>query len=98
MNIAGILVHAYPDTQDKVRATLGAMGGVELHHETDDGRFIITVEDTDNVSCDDTIVALDGAPGIASTTLAYHSFEPDLTPANSELAAVPASQFEETDT
>lgn len=77
MNIAGVLVHAYPGEQARVRAGLSAFAGVELHHETGDGRFIITVTDTRDEHCDDTMLAIERTPGIASATLAYHSFEPE---------------------
>lgn len=75
MNIAGVLVHAYPGKHTTVRATLEELPGVELHHETPDGRFIVTVEDEADVSCDTTIMNLQRMPGIAAATLAYHNFE-----------------------
>ncbi len=77
MNIAGVLIHAYPGKQGAVRATLETLAGVELHHETPDGRFIVTVEDEADTSCDTTIMQLQRMPGIAAATLAYHNFEPD---------------------
>ena len=77
MNIAGVLVHAYPGQSDTARAALADFTGIEVHHETDDERFIITITDTADACCDDTIMALQNAPGIASATLTYHSFEPE---------------------
>lgn len=91
MNIAGVLVHAYPGEQDRARTSLAALAGVELHHETDDGRFIVTVEDQPDTPCGDTIMELQSAPGIASAALAYHSFEPDEPTPLSPLAGVSAS-------
>ncbi len=76
MNIAGVLVHAYPGEQDTVRAALETMEGVEVHHETDDGRFVVTVEDSGDTLADDTILALNRVPGVVSAALAYHNFEP----------------------
>ncbi len=83
MNIAGVLVHAYPGKQTRVRAALKELPGVELHHETPDGRFIVTVEDAADISCDTTIMDLQRMPGIAAATLAYHNFEPAPTPVSS---------------
>lgn len=77
MNIAGVLIHAYPGQSDTTRTALADFAGVEVHHETDDGRFIVTITDTSDEYCDDTIMALQNAPGIASATLTYHSFEPE---------------------
>jgi nitrate reductase NapD len=93
MNIAGVLIHAYPGEQERARAALLAIDGVEVHHETGDGRFIVTVEDGENTSCDDTVLALQNTPGIASAALVYHSFESeDINPNTSaELAVAPAS-------
>ncbi|VAW17778.1 hypothetical protein MNBD_ALPHA09-333 [hydrothermal vent metagenome] len=93
MNIAGILVNANPGEQDTVRTALSAMEGVELHHETDDGRFIITVEDTEASSCDRTVLTLHNAAGVASAALAFHSFETEDTNASVELAPSSASRF-----
>ena len=93
MNIAGILVSAYPGEQDTARAALKAMEGVEMHHETDDGRFIVTVEDTESSRCDDTVLALHNTKGVASAALAYHSFEPQDINASVELAPASASRF-----
>ncbi|GBE43727.1 MAG TPA: nitrate reductase [Rhizobiales bacterium] len=77
MTIAGILIHAYPGHAETVRAMLVETQGVELHHETGDGRFIITVEDAGDTRCDDTVLALQRIPGVASASLAYHNFEPE---------------------
>ena len=93
MNIAGILVHAYPGERDTVRIALRALDGVEVHHETDDGRFIVTVVDTESTRCDDTVLALHHTPGVATAALAYHSFEPEETNASVALAASSASRF-----
>ena len=93
MNIAGILVHAYPGESDTVRGALQALEGVEVHHETEDGRFIITVVDTKDSRCDDTVLTLHHTPGVATAALAYHSFEPEDTNASVALAAQSASRF-----
>ncbi len=91
MNIAGVLIHAYPGATETARAALQTLEGVELHHETPDGRFIVTVEDGENACCDDTILALANTPGVASAALVYHSFESENLNASAELAATPAS-------
>ncbi len=93
MNIAGVLVHAFPGKRETARAALRALDGVEVHHETDDGRFIVTVEDGENSCCDDTVLALHNTPGVASAALVYHSFEAEDIDASAEPAAAPASRI-----
>ena len=88
MNIAGILIHAYPGHSDSVRAELEVIDGVELHHEAGDGRFIITVEDTNDTGAADTVLALQRMAGVASASLAYHSFEPE----NANTSATPGQR------
>ena len=91
MAIAGVLIHAYPHCQDAVRSALAELGGVEIHRATQDGRFIVTVEDTRTARLDDTLLALHRIEGVASAALAYHSFESDEENIDAELAAMPAS-------
>lgn len=77
MNIAGVLILAYPGQNDKAREALLTLEGVEVHHETDDGRFIVTVEDGEDSSCDKIVLDLHNTPGVASAALVYHNFEPE---------------------
>lgn len=91
MSIAGVLIHAYPGSTNAVRSALEGLNGVEIHRETDDGRYIVTVEDTETTRLDDTILALQQLSGVASVALAYHSFEPEEANSSAELAAKPAS-------
>jgi nitrate reductase NapD len=95
VNIAGVLVHAYPGKTESVKAELQALEGVELHHVTDDGRFIVTVEDAGDTLCDDTIVALEKLPGIASAALTYHYSEPEESNLSARLADVSAGPSKE---
>jgi periplasmic nitrate reductase NapD len=90
MNIAGILIHSYPGQASAVRAALAAIDGLEVHHETEDGRFIVTVEDAGEMRAGDTVVALYAIPSVASAALAYHSFEPDDPDSGAGPAALPA--------
>ena len=49
--------------------------GVEIHAKSDDGRFVIVVEDTGERRASETIMALHQIPGVVSLTLTYHHFE-----------------------
>ncbi|MFV0336464.1 MAG: chaperone NapD [Tropicimonas sp.] len=84
MNICGCLVHSMPARADSVRDALSAMGGVEVHAQTEDGRFVVVVEDTGEARASDIIMEMHQIPGVVSLTLTYHHFEDlggeDITP------------------
>lgn len=75
MNINGILVHANPDKTEDVERRLEALIGVEVHERTDDGRFVITVEDVDGVDPGDTILEIHRMEGVLSAVLVFHHME-----------------------
>ncbi len=77
MNICGILVHARPGYAAAVRSRMDAMPGVEVHGETAEGRFVVTVEDLPGVDVGETVLALHRLPGVLTAALVYHHFEPD---------------------
>jgi nitrate reductase NapD len=77
VNIAGVLVHAKIDELDSVRDDLAGLPGVELHQTIDGGRLIVTVEDVQDHSAADTILAVHRIPGVIAAALVYHHFEPD---------------------
>lgn len=71
-NICGVLVHARPGRVDEAAAALSALPGVEVHQRSDDGRLVITVEDTDGRPAALTLASLPETSGVASTALIYH--------------------------
>ncbi|MEP2531555.1 chaperone NapD [Shimia sp.] len=74
LNICGCLVHAMPETIEKVVAAINAMDGAEVHaHE--EGRIVVTVEDTDDKRASDQIMDMHQIPGVITVTLTYHHFE-----------------------
>lgn len=75
LNICGCLVHVMPNKTDDVLLAIESMDGCETHaHE--DGRLVVTTEDTDDKSASDLIMDLHQIPGILTVTLSYHHFEP----------------------
>ncbi|WP_435230507.1 chaperone NapD [Pseudopelagicola sp. nBUS_20] len=75
LNICGCLVHAMPDTIEKVAKNIQAMDGADVHaHEG--GRIVVTVEDTENKRASDQIMDMHHIPGVLTVTLTYHHFEP----------------------
>ena len=74
MNICGCLVHTMPDMTDQVMSAIDATEGGEVHaHE--DGRIVVTVEDTSDMRASDQIMEMHQIPGVLTITLTYHHFE-----------------------
>jgi nitrate reductase NapD len=71
MDISSAVVHAMPCSRDEVRAQLEALPGVEIHAETPDGRFIVTVEDTPGGSAADAVMRLHSMRGVLAATMVY---------------------------
>ncbi len=78
MNISGVLVMSRPERLPSVRAALDEMAGIEVHAATEDGRIIITTDDTD-VAADDQhpLISIQNIPGVLSASLVYHHAEPN---------------------
>src|SRR5262245_20349938 len=79
MNISSAIVYSNPHQADAVRGALSALPGIEIHTETGDGRFIITVEDTPQVTAADTIMRLHRLEGVLSAIMVYQYNDDDLT-------------------
>ncbi len=75
MNICGCLVHVNRNTIDTTREEIEQIQGVEVHAQTEDGRLVVVVEDTEDTLASDTIMALHQIPGVITLTLNYHHFE-----------------------
>ena len=75
MNICGCLVHVARDALPQARAEMEALAGVEVHAQSDDGRLVVVIEDTDTAFASDIIMALHQIPGVIPLTINYHHFE-----------------------
>ena len=74
LNICGCLVHAMPGKAEAVMAAINATEGGEVHaHEN--GRIVVTVEDTANQRASEQIMDMHQIPGVITVTLTYHHFE-----------------------
>ncbi len=56
---------------EAARAALLQMPGVEIHAQTPEGKFVVTLEDDSTNSAADSYVALHGVPGVASVAMVY---------------------------
>lgn len=82
MNICGCLVHAMPERVPAATQALEDIAGVEVHAQSEDGRLVVVVEDTEDRFASEIIMDLHQIPGVVSLTLTYHHFEDQGGPAS----------------
>lgn len=75
MNICGVLVHAVPHRIADVSAAVARLPGAEVHGEADNGRLIVTLEDTSGCAAVDGLAAIHALPGVVAAALVYHYCE-----------------------
>lgn len=74
INICGCLVHTTPERTADVIAAIETAEGSEVHGHQD-GRIVVTVEDTKAKRASDQIMDMHQIPGVLTVTLTYHHFE-----------------------
>jgi nitrate reductase NapD len=74
-NVCGLLAHVAEGRMDSVRSALNELDGVEVHAETEDGRLVVTIEDTEDCLAAEMITKVDRTPGVMNSSLVYHQFE-----------------------
>jgi periplasmic nitrate reductase NapD len=77
VNISSAIVYALPQCADSVRVSLRELPGLEIHHEGNDGRFIVTIEDGHGVSVADTVMQLHRLDGVLSAAMVYQYSDDD---------------------
>jgi len=70
-NICGVLVHTRPGNVEDVKSRLAALPGVEVHAATEEGRVVVTVEDTRERLAIDTISDIFQTAGVINASLVY---------------------------
>lgn len=73
--ICGLLIHSVPGTTENLVAELCQMPGTEVHHRTEDGRLIVTVESDDKKQAGDILIQMQSLSDVAAASLVYHHFE-----------------------
>lgn len=73
--ICGVLIHAVPGTAKELVTELRQIPGTEVHHQTEDGRLIVTVESDDRKRAGDVLIQIQSLSGVASASLVYNHFE-----------------------
>lgn len=78
MNIASLVLRAHPDRMAALREAVCAIPGSEVHAiSMNDGRMIVTLEDTPEHACADALAKVQQLDHVMSLTLAYEHSEPD---------------------
>lgn len=88
MSIVSLVLRIRPETRGEAEAALLALPGVECHQMSEDGRLIVTVEETPNAVMLDTLIAIHRVPQVLAATLAYENSE-------YSLSSVPSSTCQE---
>jgi nitrate reductase NapD len=70
--IVSVVVSALPGQRERLRAAMLGLPGVEIHGETRDGRFVVTIESTGEASAGDTLLALHRLDGVLSAAQVSH--------------------------
>ncbi len=72
MNVCSLVVHARPERLDGVQTELEQMPGAEVHGRSDDGRLVVTAEDTEEALANDAMTAIQDLDGVVNAVLIYH--------------------------
>ena len=73
MGLASLVLRIRPETRHLAEAALLALPGVECHGMSDDGKLIVTVEDTVGSSMSDILISIHRFPEVLAATLAFES-------------------------
>jgi nitrate reductase NapD len=72
MNISSIIVHARPEDSADLQSRLNDLPGVDIHAVQDDGRMVITIEDTPETAPSDTLMQVQLLPGVLGAAMIYN--------------------------
>lgn len=75
MNICSVIVHVNPEKAIQVQSTIEEVSGAEVHGGVDEGKLIVTVEETDDSVMADAITGFANIDGVLSTSMIYHHYE-----------------------
>jgi periplasmic nitrate reductase NapD len=84
MNIGSAIVCALPNQAGAVRDRLAGLPGVEVHGETADGRFVITVEDLPGAAVSDTVMQLHRLEGVMFAAMVYQYSDDEMQPGEAQ--------------
>jgi nitrate reductase NapD len=71
MNISSMVVRTRPESVAPLKAALLEIPGLEIHAATEDGRLIVTLEDTPEQSVSEAVMRVSTVPGVIAASLVY---------------------------
>ena len=72
MNICSVIVNAKPKNAPKIRDILAAMDGVDVFGGVEEGKLIVTLEDSGEKALADKMAALNDIKGVIDVAMIYH--------------------------
>jgi nitrate reductase NapD len=72
MNISSIVVQTHPHNAAVLQGRLADLPGVDIHGANEDGRIVITIEDTPNNGPAKTLMDVQNMQGVLSASLIYN--------------------------
>ena len=73
MSLVSLVLRIRPETRPEAEAALHALPGVQCHLMSDDGKLIVTAEDTAGMALSDVLIAIHRVPQVLAATLAYEN-------------------------
>ena len=78
MNVSSIVVHTRQQNAAVLQGELASLSGVDVHGVNEDGRIVITIEDTPDNSPADTLMNVQNMRGVLSASLIYNYCDDEL--------------------
>lgn len=75
LNLSSAIVYAKPGQDPALRTHLSQVPGVEVHANTVDGKFIITIENENERDAIDTYEAIERMDGVLSIAMIFQQTE-----------------------
>ena len=80
MNISSIVIHSHPHESPALQGKLANLPGVDVHAAMDDGRIIITIEDTPAGAPTKTLMDVQNMQGVLSAAMVYNYSDEQSSP------------------
>lgn len=72
MNISSIVVHTLPQNAAVLQGELADLPGVDVHAASEEGKIVITIEDTPDNAPAKTLMNVQNMQGVLSASLIYN--------------------------
>ncbi len=80
IHISSLVVHARPEGLEFIEATIGSLGGAEVHGASAQGKLVVTLETVNEGEMLTRIDAINRIEGVLSVSLIYHQVEDPTDP------------------